>query len=527
MSEDIDLTKYDNPEPEAEVKPTGTEPTVDSPEVTDTTKELDDENAGLESIEPKVMNEFHVSHPGTDVEDCDDQFIKPKNKTADLPIETFTECTLTTMQALGTAVEKGMPIQMSKETFANIAYHHTPGYIYEMSDLSNPNAKWVNDIKYGDQVLGARTPKIGSDLRGKSALARCRVAQGKGKSVNIPLVNSGFWISIDPPDESELINLDLQLTSESAEVGMNTNGLLLNSASHVFVRHIVKFILDHITSTNLRNEGGDIPNAVLERVDRLDYPVLCWAILQAMYPDGYPWVLRCSNPTHNHVIKDINLNLRRCYRKDIAALTEKQRELLYRTRSTGITDEELEKYRNEFRLTDKDSFEIELPVENIKVYFKRGTLYDYLSDGQIWVDDIRDNYTRALQTYHSENERSAYLAKQSQVRRLAKFAHMVDKLEFTETGDIVDGREEIYECLISLSGDMKNIEEFESSAIEYLQANNVAIIGYLSQECPQCKTVYVNEDNKRFKSIVPLPVDRIFFTLLRQTSSAAAAMATM
>lgn len=380
--------------------------------------------------------------------------------------------------------------------------------------MTAPGSEWVQFLEHGGERVGVQSPRyapVGNVISGDNAVDILRKVSGIGTSITFPLYHSGIWITLRAPGDVELVNFDFKLTMEKTRVGLSTTGQLLNSRSAVFSNALIDFILEHVTATNVANLGEGMVKALRSRIDMLDYSTLVWGILTTMYPNGYPWIFQCANPECLHE-REAVLNFARMNFVDKTVLTEKQMEMLVRKRKV-ISDAEIAQYKEEFKLTDKNAITL---TTGVKLHLRRCTVDEYAESGVKWVDVIERQHANALSNYTSEVEREAYLTSQIQARYMRKYEHFVEKISIpqgSEYLDIVD-RDTIISALEALSTVNEDFADFENGVLSYIEANTIAVVGYPAVDCETC-LVAPHTPEGRLRSIVPIAVDKVFFTLTR------------
>ena len=403
---------------------------------------------------------------------------------------------------------------------ANVTALYSPKLMFS-DRLEVPGSKWVQELNHGGVKVGVQSPRFGASgniVAGPTALDMLKKVSGIGTAITFPLYHSGIWITLQAPVEAELVNFDFKLTMEKTQVGLSTTGQLLNARSATFSGALIDFILDHVTATNVSNLADGMQAALRTRIDMLDYSTLVWGILVTMYPNGYPWIFECVNPECGHR-REAVLSLPRINWIDKTALTENQVEMLVKHRK-AITDDELVKYREQFKLTDKSVVELDTGV---KLHLRRASIDQYIESASKWVDVIERQHTTALSNYSTENERESYLRSQIQARYMRKYEHFVDRIELPDGIEIHD-RDTIAQSLEVLSTTNEDFSQFEKGVLDYIEANTIAVVGYPAVDCPQCKTVPETPEG-RLRTIVPISVDKVFFTLTRLRTQAMAQLA--
>lgn len=423
----------------------------------------------------------------------------------------------------------GMPFA---DTMYNLLRNNSPFGEHEQQLMANftPQAifsermtvkgsDWAQSLNHAGERIGTAQPRLevnGNVVKGQSALMLLRRATNLGTSLLKPLYHSCIYIEMSCPPDTDLINLDYRLAMERAAVGMSTAGLLLSATSTIFVRELAMFALNYVNSTNVVNQSGGMVNALMERIDPRDYPDLINTMLATMYPNGFPWIIECSNPKCNHK-HETRLHFSRMSWVDKSCLNQKQMDMLIKKRN-AITDEELAEYKAEFKLTDQRIVRFDCGTE---IHLKSTNLAEYAEAGRMWVEDIERQQAMALSSYNTDAERKAFLDSHIQARAMRKYGHFVEQIVMngdTDKPTYIRDPETIAEALDLLSATENYFTTFQDKVIRFIEAGTISVVGYVAAACEKCGEVDPTA-NGRFKSIVPVPIDRIFFTLTRQKTN--------
>lgn len=385
--------------------------------------------------------------------------------------------------------------------------------------LTAEGSEWAQDLMHAGERIGTAQPRLevnGNVIKGQSALMLLRRAANLGTSLLKPLYHSCIYIEMSCPPDTDLINLDYRLAMERAAVGMATSGLLLSATSSIFIRELAQFALSYVTSTNVANLEGGTVNALMDRIDPRDYPELINTMLATMYPNGYPWIIECANPKCGHK-HETRLHFARMSWVDKSCLNTKQMDMLIKKRNS-ITDAEINEYKGEFKLTDARVVRFECGTE---IHLKHTSLTEFAESGRMWVEDIERQQAVALSNYNTDAERKAFLDSHIQARAMRKYGHFVEKIVIgadTSQPMIINDKATIVEALDTLSGSENYFNQFQDSVLRFIEAGTIAVVGYVAASCVKCGDVEETSEG-RFRSIVPVPIDRIFFTLTRRKTS--------
>lgn len=464
-------------------------------ETTETNEEL--ESAPLKFSTEIKSGHFEEPRDGllTDIDN--------ERKDRKIPIGTFTYPIKLTYEW-----STGIEPKIGPDAFAQANFHHNPQFLMEERMAEGD---WTQSLSHAGKHIGAERAKYGNtgNLKGAAAVEMIRRRSGNGTTIAFPLLRSGIWLTMRPATEQELVDLDYRLTSNENAVGRSTAGMLLDAGAGSYAEALIELALSLVIDSNITNRAEGLAAALRKRIDVLDYGDLIAHMLISQYPDGYPWEFTCSNPRCNHVVTGKRINFARMIWRDKASLTEHQLTELIKRRNS-ISDDEIAKYKDDFKLTDKDK--VTLKHANLTIHFRTTTLDDYITSSRGWIKNIENRYTTSLTKYHSEAQRAQFVSSQTQINRFAKYVHIIDKITFDDCDAEITDRATIEEAIGAIDPTTTDFEDFEEAAITYIEANTLSVFGYPSQTCNSCGVEPETPDG-RFKSIVPIAPDRTFFTL--------------
>lgn len=402
---------------------------------------------------------------------------------------------------------------------------YPPKVLFE-NQVNEDDRDWVQHIKHEERLIGAQKPRVkatGGHVQGRAAIELIRRNSGHGGTLTFPLIHTGIHVTMEPANEKQFVDLEFSLQHQATQVGLSTTGLLLNARSGVFSETMIRFALEHIVSSNYPCGADEIVDTLVEIIDPLDYATLIWGVLATKFANGHPWEFKCTS-SECEESRTAMLNFARMLWIDKSALTEKQLSILAGNQKS-ITDDLLDQYRNEFK--NPSSKEVELEDGTV-IVFGRTSLFNYIQTAKRWVDEIERAYSAGMSNYTTPQRRSQYLDGQIQARRMLKYEHLVSEIRIPADMEgeylTIDDRETIRDSLIELSSLDNSYIVFEEGAEAYIEESTIALIGYPSQKCKAC-----GHDGSaavgRHRTIVPISVDRVLFTLVQQRNMVTLEMA--
>lgn len=374
-----------------------------------------------------------------------------------------------------------------------------------------------------DKSAGLISPRNNMHT-GPIAALRRRRKTGIPNSVWLPA--TGIYVGFKAPNEREFCDFDMQLTLETATIGMQTYGLMLSSSSGVYIRHMVEFALQFVTECTLDCEGNDMKTVLLDKIDIADYWLVILGPIQAKFPSGLPWTLICGHDGCEHE-ESVKLNIARCIRMGTGLYTDLQRNLWAHQRGTDdflISQAEQAEFVSNHLKDPSSVFE----KDGVTVTFGRCSIGEFFDHTENWMADINASTTTALSANGTEREKENHMRLTAETRRLTRYAHMVESISVVEEQEI-DGElvqttqterdyKKIVVMLEELSPDRLYVSQFEEAMALYNERSRLAVFGYMGQKCSVCGADHDGEKEGLYRGIVTISPDRVFFELSRVVS---------
>ena len=195
--------------------------------------------------------------------------------------------------------------------------------------LEEQDALFKQSVEFNGQRYAAQAPRVkqteNESLKGERAVLRVIRQLGLGTTFQVPLWHSGIWVTLKPPTEAEIIELNRLMIAEKIRLGRYTYGLVYSNLTGYTVNYLVDFILSHVYSTTIKNEELPV-NQLKDHIAVQDLFTLVWGFACTMYPKGFQYRRACINDPEkcNHVIEE-KLNLNKLLWTNVQALTEWQK----------------------------------------------------------------------------------------------------------------------------------------------------------------------------------------------------------
>ena len=388
---------------------------------------------------------------------------------------------------------------------------------------NDKDAKYINRLSYGGKDLTMRPIGMNSKakaLSGDSAIAKISSILGVGEIIQIPLYHSGFWITLKPILDTELINLEMQIASSQIELGRTTNNLIYSNYAVVYVRIIVDFIISKIQSQTISlDEDDDIRDFILIQ----DLYIIATGLLYSMYPNGYSLVRPCvnslevdeNNTPKCDFILSAKLNFRWLIHTNFDALTKEHKEHMANRSPNSVTKLATIEYINTLNINKPKTYTYDINGDKIEVELISPMLSTYITDGELWVNSVIEN-TRSLFTdTTSIEEKNRIVNETANSVILNIYNTYISKISFSD-GSYIKDKDGMNDIIGILSSDEGVFNKIINDITAYIDTNVIAIAGLPDFTCPKCKLESQNANSvvaKDFVDIIPLNLLQIFFVL--------------
>jgi len=408
--------------------------------------------------------------------------------------------------------EPSAKLKAWKELSEEAVNYYTVGGLYQ-DRFTNSKSQFQQGIETKEGTLNSisslKFKKNDGELKGELALLKVSKMLGLGDVINVPLPHSGIWVTIKPPTERDLIDFYNSLFREKVSLGRATYGLTLSNFSVHINNRLFDFILKHVHSVNYSDISKEsLRNYVLIH----DFPVLAWGFACAMFPNGYDYQRACVNNIEEcSYIAKATINLIKLLWIDNPSLSEVQKVILAETRPNKLTVDSYRKFIAEHSRVTGSSFTTK---SGIVFKLRVPTFNEYTTDGLNWINKINTSIeTLVLEdTENEETVKTELLNQYIKSSSLRQFNHFVDYIEVED--NVINDRDTINMVLETFSADDDIRSEIMENIVKFKVNTTLAIIGIPEFKCPNCGTNQTNEEEGRFKTIIPLDVMSIVFLVL-------------
>ena len=395
---------------------------------------------------------------------------------------------------------------------------NTYGETY-VGSLERPDADFQHHVEDSGKSLMAQSPKFknteNQNLKGERAVIRIMSHLGLGSLFQVPLWHSGIWLTIKPPSESEIIELNRQIISDKIKFGRYTYGLSFSNISSYTTDRLVDFALAHVYDLTVKPEDVSIGN-LKDHISCQDIPILIWGLVCSMYPRGFRYRRACvNNPDKCNYVAEDTLDVSKLQWTDVSAITDWQKSYMASRQSKCKTLEEVNRYKDELSNIRSTKIVINEGLSNeISMVIKTPTVKEHVDSGFRWISDIVSSVDETMGVEKDEEKRNSYIIRHGQATSMRQYVHWIQSIDCDS--NTVDDKDTIEKTLDFLSSDDYIRNEFINKIVEYINDSTISIIGIPTFECPACGTSQSETTDGNFTNILPLDVMQLFFALLTQ-----------
>lgn len=392
--------------------------------------------------------------------------------------------------------------------------------------VRDPKHNWVNGVKFGDTVISARSysgKTAPGSLKGTNAVYAVTNRLGAGTIINVPLWNSGVWLSVRTPSDSAILEMRTQITLDKVTLGRRSNGIIYSHNGVYLNRHVVNLALNHMVGNTIEEKLDN--DDLLDVLSIFDLQSIAWGVASALYPRGYNYYQSClADPAVCRHVSNGVVSIPRMHWVDDTVLTDEQK--YHMASSKKVKLEKVRKYQDQFLRTVDNR--LDLGNETV-MYLRAPTIRETLDAGDTWVNSLEMRTSQVFAQDMSINERELYLDRVGAANTMRKFSHFVERIEMGNPNDLsgdvttVDDRDTIDRILENLSSNPEIVSKFIDKIRQYQADMTVTICGIPNYTCPSCKKPQMEE---ALDETIIIPVDMVetFFTLATYRVEAIAQM---
>lgn len=377
--------------------------------------------------------------------------------------------------------------------------------------LADPNASWQNVLKYNGANINIGRPKFSNKGRGAGRMSSerlqlsVRARMGLGAPVQVPLMASGFYATIRPLGEDNIIALWREVIAEPIRLGRNTHGLMFSNNQVFAARAVVNMWLSSMVETTVSDLPGE---NLIDHITINDLPTIAQSMATSVYPNGFPLtrsVLEAATKVPDKEISQL-IDVRKTLFMNAKMFNEEQLAHMVKRLEQPMKLQDVKDYKSKFKFTASTVVDI---GEGIKLHLHTPTLREYFDSGEKWINEIISAVHGALGADAAQNTRAGYISQLAQASRLRQYAHYVKAIE--EEEELYTTRENVDKVLTALSADRVISEKIYKAISDYINTTQVSIIA----------TTSVNEyedtaSGNKWPRLIPIDAMSTFFQLVEQ-----------
>uniref|UniRef100_A0AAU7PEZ6 Uncharacterized protein n=1 Tax=Burkholderia phage vB_BgluM-SURPRISE13 TaxID=3159457 RepID=A0AAU7PEZ6_9VIRU len=376
--------------------------------------------------------------------------------------------------------------------------------------LADPNAEWRNALSFNSQNINVGRPKFsnrgrGSKMSSERLMLSVKARLGLGSPVQVPLVGSGFYGTVKPLEEVDIIRLWREVIAEPIKLGRATHGLMFANNS-VFT---AKAVYESWAASLVETTVSDLPAENLpDHITINDLPLIAQSIATSIYPNGFPMsraVFTEDTKLPKEKISQI-IDLRKALFMNRKMFKDEQLAHMTKRIEQPMTLKQIKEYKDQFVFNQNTIVDI---GEGVKLHLYTPSLREYFDSGEKWINEIQASVHEALGADADEKKRMQYISQLAKASRLRQYSHYVKSIE--EDGELYTTRENVDKVLTSLSASDEVSQKFFKAISDYINNTQVAIIA----------TTSVNEyedaqSGDKWPRLIALDAISVFFQLVEQ-----------
>lgn len=376
--------------------------------------------------------------------------------------------------------------------------------------LADPNAQWRNALSYAGQNINVGRPKFTNRGRGaKMSSERLNLSVkarlGLGSPVQVPLVGSGFYATVKPLEEYDIIGLWRTIIAEPIKLGRATHGLMFANNSVFTAKAVVEAWLASLVETTV----NDLPKEnLVDHITVNDLPLIALSTANSIYPNGFPMsraVFTEDTKLPKEEISQI-IDLRKVLFMNAKMFKEEQLSHMVKRIEQPMTIKSIKDYKDQFVFNQNTIVDI---GDGVKLHLYTPSLREYFDSGEKWINEINAAVHEALGAEATDQKRMQYISQLAKASRLRQYSHYVKAVE--EDGELYTTRENVDKVLVSLSASDEISRKFFKAISDYINNTQVAIIA----------TTSVNEyedtaSGDKWPRLIALDAVSVFFQLVEQ-----------
>ena len=392
-------------------------------------------------------------------------------------------------------------------------------YVNDVTKKPLENEAVVNEVEYNDKKYGILYPTIKKVKNEASFLMELQEGVGLGKMTKIILWNSGFWITIRPPQNEDLINLYTKLTKEIEYVAEDTTLFGFSNISAVFYKIAWEYVLEHLVDTSLNVN----PKYLSKYVSILDMDTVLLGILSQIFYNGFSTSLLCKN---NYVLDednkpkcnfmyDVTLDLPKLLWVDTSRLDTEMMNIISKRGPKTQDINSVKAYQNKLKPKDNVTVVNLNNGKRLELTLSIPSINESFNTSELFLLEIKKSINKSLASIPEEERenveelKTKFLTLANKSLFLGIYSHFVEKMKLGEFE--TDNRATIVEALKTLSSNPKDVNNIIDKIHNFITINSITTIAIPDFICPVCGAS--QSDEPVFEHLVPVNMVSYFFTL--------------
>lgn len=393
--------------------------------------------------------------------------------------------------------------------------------------LRSPTSKWRQE--YGSQALGyanywhVERVEHGEVLTGEKARRLAKVAIGGGRTENLPLWQSGFWITITPPLEADWNTLDEEILEQRKTFGWDHFGVAFSNYSVYLMEKLQNFALKFITTCSIMDDDASKPDAtktagevVREHIDYFDIPVLLAYVAHASYPNGFPYVrpamLDKIEGGAGTLVPE-TLNLYRCVQHDFGRIDEWQISHMANRRRWSMSVEDVRTYQDHVSNHRKHNEVVEIN-EHLHLVLDTPTMAAMIKSTDMWLTSMKAALAASLTLGRSDGQRQESIRRHSRIATLRALAPWVASMRIIKDGktSYIESRDDIDAIMVDARNDTQLGNKIYDGVMQYIGDTALSIVAVPVD--PELPGMPKDGKDGTKQKMVPLDITSLVFILL-------------
>jgi len=350
---------------------------------------------------------------------------------------------------------------------------------------------FANAMEFGNKLIAPKKLSINSKKGNGAMIAKISKSLASGENVQMPLWNSGFWITIKPPTSTDLTILKRDLDKNRLKLGRETGGLLYSNKTITLYKIVVDFILSKCINTTIQlEEDDDIRDYIF--VD--DIPLMVLTVAIALYPNGFKTTIGCANnAVFDETTKEVKcsfletatMDLDTLLRIDYKRIDTFMLETMANRQPGSVSKIRVEEYRNRITKHNKDYNTVSVVTESgddIVITYDSPDLTKYFYKGQFWVDSIIKKIETLI--FDDADDKDEIIDDLVTTSILGIYSAFVSTILYD--GELMEDEDAKLEVLSLLSSDDDIYSGFFAGVKKFLGSTPIAVVATTNFICPTC-----------------------------------------